>query len=759
VHAALAVGLFVLASAACGQSQPRRSFEAIAPLVEGEIAAGNIPGAVVVIGNRDGILYHRAFGYRSVEPERTPMTEATLFDLASLTKVIATTMAVMQLAEEGRLSLDQRVAALWPRFGSSGKAAITVRELLTHESGLRPGFDPVRLAPGYAAAVQQLVDEHVSTIPGTRYRYSDLNFLVLGELVRRVSGLSLDEYVRRNVFAPLGMKDTSFLLSRTQRERAAPTEMRSGRWLSGEVHDPIASRIGGVAGHAGLFSTAHDLAIFARMLLHEGSVGGATILRPETVRTMTSEASHADPVVRRGLGWELADDDPSSDLARLGPRAYGHTGFTGTSLWIEPDAGVFVVLLTSRLHPHGTGTVKPLRTRLAQEVAAIFSSYPVATGLDVLEGERFAPLAGLRVGLITNHTGRDRFGRRTIDLLQRARDVRLAALFAPEHGIDGAADSAVDATTDRATGLRVYSLYGANLRPTDAMLDGLDALVFDIQDAGTRFYTYITTMAYAMEAAARRGIAFYVLDRPNPIDATTVQGPVMDEALRSFTGYFPLPIRHGMTVGELAALFNGERRIGADLHVIGMHGYRRTAWYDDTRLPWIAPSPNLRTLAETALYPGVALLEGANLSVGRGTPTPFELVGAPWIDAELLTARLRERHIAGVQFHSAHFTPTSDVFAGEACHGVRITLADRDALDAPELGVEIAAAIWSLHPAQFRIERTLGMLGSRAVLAELRSGSDPLGIRSGWQPAIDRFAAVRARYLRYDATAFQATSH
>ncbi len=253
-----------------------------------------------------------------------------------------------------------------------------------------------------------------------------------------------------------------------------------------------------------------------------------------------------------------------------------------------------------------------------------------------------ARLAGLRVGLITNHSGIDSMGRRTVDLLHQAPGVKLVSIFSPEHGFFGNAEGKVSSMKEPFTGLPIYSLYGDVSRPTQKMLIGLDALVFDIQDAGARFYTYITTMGYAMEACAKKGIPFYVLDRPNPINASLVQGPILDSNLRSFTGYFPLPIRHGMTVGELAKMFNGEKKIGAKLHVVKMRGYERTHWYDETGLLWVSPSPNLRTLTEAILYPGVAMVEGSNVSVGRGTTTPFELLGAPWINGEELASYLNQ---------------------------------------------------------------------------------------------------------------------
>jgi uncharacterized protein YbbC (DUF1343 family) len=370
-------------------------------------------------------------------------------------------------------------------------------------------------------------------------------------------------------------------------------------------------------------------------------------------------------------------------------------------------------------------------------------------GVDVLAAEGFAPLRGKRVAVITNHTGIDRSGRRTIDLLHQAPGVTLAAVFTPEHGLAGKADAKVANSRDTATGLPVYSLYGDSLRPKPETLKGLEAIVFDVQDAGVRFYTYMSTMAYAMEAAARRGIEFYVLDRPNPITAEAVAGPVLDPDLKGFTAYFPMPVRHGMTLGELARMFNDENGIGARLTVVPMRGYRRDMWFDETGRPWVNPSPNLRSLHQAILYPGVALSEASNVSVGRGTATPFELLGAPWVEGERLTDELRGRQIPGVRFAAARFTPEGGPYRGQACEGVRLSVVDRDRLDPVGMGVEILSALYRLYPVVFRIDSALTLLGSRAALQAVKDGLDPHEIAAAWQPGLDRFLLTRARYLLY----------
>lgn len=375
---------------------------------------------------------------------------------------------------------------------------------------------------------------------------------------------------------------------------------------------------------------------------------------------------------------------------------------------------------------------------------------PVLAGVDVLVAEDFAPLAGRRVGLITNHTGRTRQGTSTIDVLARAPGVRLVALFSPEHGLRGTQDAAVPSGRDPVTGLPVHSLYGQTRRPTDAMLAGIDALVFDIQDAGVRFYTYITTMGYALEEAARHKIALFVLDRPNPLGGLAVQGPVLDADRLSFVAYFPLPIRYGMTVGELAQMFNRENGLNAELTVVRMRGWRRRFWFDQTGWTWVRPSPNLRSFPGAMVYPAVELLQAGGVSVGRGTPTPFEHFGAPWIESRALRRHLEARRIPGIRFEAARFRPVSGLHAGQPCNGLRLRVTDRNALDVGRLGVELIAALHKLYPQQFNLEKTLGLLGSRRTLDRIRAGDAPADIVAGWQEELEAFKRRRAPYLLYD---------
>ena len=755
-------------------ANPPRKFseEGLAPvskLVEKAIRARQIPGAVILIANQGKVIYRRAFGHRALEPKKFPMTPDTLFDIASLTKVVGTATALLQLVEDNRVTLDDPVAKYWPEFKENGKAEVTLQDLLIHYSGLRPGLDLKPSWSGYEAALKKIEEERLISPPGTRFVYSDINFAILGELVRRLSGQSLEVYCDEHIFKPSGMEETCFNPSPVLFDRIAPT--RKDR--IGEVHDPTACRMGGIAGHAGLFSTADDLSIFAQMLLDGGRGKRGQILSRAMVERMTLPQSPPGKMPLRGLGWDIGPPFASNRDTLPPVGSYGHKGFTGTMIWIDPVSQTYVIILTNRLHPKGNGNAQALRDEIIslvsdaagpvsrKQVVANRPSLadcvkddgsevgPLRTGIDVLASERFAPLAGLRVGLITNHSGLDSTGRRTIDLLSKAPGVKLVTLFSPEHGLSGNREGKIPLATDSSSGLPVYSLYGDVKRPDEKMLRNLDALVFDIQDAGVRFFTYITTMAYAMEAAAKQGLAFFVLDRPNPITGSLVQGPIMDKDLKSFTGYYPLPVRHGMTVGELAGMFNVENRIGAKLRVIKMEGYRRGDWYDETGLLWVAPSPNLRTITAAALYPGVAMAEGANVSVGRGTDSPFELLGAPWIKARELTSYLSNRNIQGVRFMPVDFTPQSGPFRNRLCHGVQIALIDRQVFDSPALGVEITSALYRLYPKDFQLHRTLGLIGSREVLRCIKEGHDPNSIVQKWQDPLEEFCKLRSRYLLY----------
>ncbi len=761
-------------------------------LVERAIAARQMPGAVVVVGRGDTVVYEKAFGQRAIAPLAEPMTLDTVFDLASLTKVVATTTAVMHLVERGTLRLTDPVASWVPGFERYGKGEVTIRHLLTHVSGLRPDVDMGEPWKGYDAAIELAKDEVLQAPPGERFVYSDINFFLLGHIVGRASGEPLERYTARHVFTPLGMTDTGFRPPIERIGRIAPTERCRflDAWpcrapdeepLRGVVHDPTARRMGGVAGHAGLFSTARDLTRFVRMLLGGGALGPRRVLSPLTVAKMIAPATPAGMRASRGLGWDV-DTSFSANRGELMPLgSFGHTGFTGTSIWADPRTKLFVIFLSSRLHPDGAGDVGAVRARVATVAASALVDAPslaemtgvrmtgtdfgasadparpvagtpttrVLTGIDVLARDGFEMLRGRAVGLVTNHTGRALDGASTIDLIHTAPGVSLVALFSPEHGIRGVLDQDVPSSKDEATGLLIHSLYGATRRPTPAMLAGIDTIVFDLQDVGTRFYTYPATLGYVMEEAAKLKIKIVVLDRPNPITGWQVEGPLPDDDAIGFTAYLPMPIRHGLTLGELAQLFNAEKHLGVDLTVVRAEGWRRDQWFDHTGLTWVNPSPNMRNLTQAALYPGIGAIEYANVSVGRGTDQPFEQIGAPWIDGPRLAAALNARALPGVRIYPVQFTPSSSVHAGQACQGVFFVVTNRELLQPVRLGLEVASALWRLHADRFDPQTTARLLGSAAALARAKAGDDPAAIAASWAGAEANWRRLRAKYLLY----------
>ena len=724
--------------------------EEIDAVVAEGIDEGQMPGCVVLVGRQGKIVFSAAYGHRQLEPEPLPMELDTVFDLASLTKPIATATSVMILIEQGKLGLDDRVAEHLPEFDRADKREITVYHLLTHQSGLPPANPLSHFDEGPQRAWERLCELPLRHEPGARFVYSDVGYLVLGELVHRMGGAPLDAFAREHLFAPLGMAETGFLPDEALRRRAAPTERREDRWMVGEVHDPRAYLLEGVAGHAGLFATAADLAVYAQMLLGGGEYGGRRILRPETVALMTEGYPAAGG--KRGLGWDVRSGYSTNRGRGFSPRAFGHGGFTGTSLWIDPERELFVLFLSNRLHPHGKGSVNPLAARIGSLAARAVAEQrgEVLAGIDVLAADGYRPLAGRRVGLITNHTGVDREGTSTARRLHEAPEVNLVALFSPEHGIEGQLDvSRIDDTRDPETGLVVYSLYGATRRPTEEMLSQVDCLVFDIQDIGARFYTYISTMGMAMETAAEHGVAFVVLDRPNPIGGVEVAGPILDAGRESFVGFHTLPVRHGMTVGELALLFRAERGWDLDLSVVRTEGWRRSMLFDETGLAWINPSPNMRSLAAALLYPGIGLLEFTNISVGRGTATPFEHFGAPWLDGVALAEALQERQLPGIAFCGVEFTPDASVFAGEPCQGVAMTITDREAFDPVRTGLIIALQLRADYPESWNPERYDRLLTNRQVYEAVLAGKSIEEIEALYRPDLARFLQRRAAFLLY----------
>jgi uncharacterized protein YbbC (DUF1343 family)/CubicO group peptidase (beta-lactamase class C family) len=791
--------IFLLISPALAhpQSDHAGSFSAIDQVVAAAIREQRMPGAVVLVGHAGRIVFERAYGRRAVEPASEPMTVDTIFDLASLTKPLITATAVMQLFEQGQLRLDDPVSHYLPAFAAEGKQDITIRQLLTHYSGLPPDLSLAEPWRGRAEGVRRALAIAPLTPPGVQFRYSDVNYIVLGALVEKLSGLPLETYAQQRILHPLGLSRSRFLPPSSWRARIAPTEYdERGVMLRGVVEDPTARRMGGVAGHAGLFATARDLSTYAQSLLDRLQGRPSRFpLRRITLEKMVTPGQPPTGTALRGLGWDI-ESPFSSNRGELFPvGSFGHTGYTGTSLWIDPISDSYVIVLSNAVHPRGEVSISDVRGKIANVVAAAIGVPPgqtnfaatltgyneamsgmrrwadrngdVRTGIDVLEADHFAELATLalkhghrlRLGLVTNQTGLDIQGRRTIDVLAQQAPAEVPGLhldliLSPEHGIAGDRETEkIPSSTDPATGLPVMSLYGATekeRRPSLATLRSLDAIVVDLQDAGVRYFTYETLVLYVLEAAAQTNTDVVILDRPNPLGGAFLQGPVSDPGRASYVDPMPLPVRHGMTLGELARFFNGEEGLHAPLTVVRMQGWQRGDWYDSTGLAWIRPSPNLRAERQVILYPATGLIEGANLSVGRGTDSAFEELGAPWIDGRALASNLNHRFLPGIRFVPIAFTPAGPYpYAGQLCHGVGLLVTNRNVLDAPELGIEVAAMLHRLYPDQFLLEKIEPLVANHAVMDALSRGEDPQRIAESWEEQLRAFSMLRAKYLLY----------
>lgn len=713
--------------------------------IRGAMERNETPGAVLVVLRHGQVVLRRAYGFRAKEPTELRMTVDTMFDLASLTKPLATATSILLLAERGNLRLQDPLQKWLPAFHTDKR--VTIEHLLVHTSGLPAGNARADHAGSRSTAIQRILETPLEHAPGEAYVYSDLGYVLLGEVVEKASGEALDHFAATNIFEPIGMRETLFRPQQEWFQRTAPTTRPDDKSLLGKVHDPLARTLSGIAGHAGLFSTADDIAKFVAMLMSKGAIDGKAVLSPTIVRQMLDFRPMPSDKEKRSLALTSMFE------------GIGHTGFTGTAFWIDQARDHAVILLTNAVYPDAKSSAKNVRRDIAsaailmgtnkERLAPTPSNAVVQTGIDEIERGGFGLLDGKKIGLITNHTGKNARGERTIDVLIRQDKLALLALFTPEHGLAGTADSTVGNGKDAATGLPIYSLYGKDKRPPDAAFANLDTLVFDIQDAGTRFYTYITTLGYMLEEAAKRKVRFVILDRPNPLGGLVMEGPLLDADRESFVGYHEIPIRHGMTVGELAQLFNAERKIGADLHVVPMQGYARSMSWSGTGLSWLPPSPNLRTPTEALLYPGVGLLETTNLSVGRGTDHPFERVGAPYIDGLPFAAELNRAKLAGVHFAPVRFTPTSSTFANEECGGITIEVTNASVLEPVRMGFTIAATLRKLHPNDWKISGLMTLLGNAQVFAALTHGDEVDRIIALYEKDLATFDKRRGPYLLY----------
>lgn len=719
--------------------------DAIARMVESALGRGDFPGCVIAIGTRDGLLYLQAFGERT---SGEPMTLETKFDLASLTKPLATASSVMALVEQGVVDLNAPASNYLSELKIQDKRSITVRELLLHTSGLPRVNALSQFDQGRAQAIRLITQEPLVTAPGTRFNYSDLGFILLGELVERMSGVPLDEYATRRIFAPLQLNDTLFNPKASTALDYAPTEERDGKVIRGVVDDPRAYRLGGVAGNAGLFSSVRDVSRFAQMLLRRGELDGVRVLREDTISSMLQPQRAG--AVKRALGFDAESPYAHGRGQLFSPQAVGHGGYTGTSLWLDPSQNFFVLVLSNRVHVGSKGSIHPLTSGvsdIALHAQKREPNPPLQAGIDVLAQSAFAELRGRSIALLTHAAAADRNGTRTLDRLLAARGVKIKSVMTPEHGFDAKQEGHI--AHQRMGELPVYSLFGKNRKPRPEMLEGIDTVVIDLVDVGTRFYTYMATVLAVMESCAALNVEVWILDRPNPIGGTRVEGPLSEAAFHSFVNFHPLPLRHGMTAGELARFLMHEKNLAVRLHVVRVEGWQRELWFGETDLTWRPPSPNLATQEQAMLYPAVALVEGTNLSVGRGTDYAFRVIGAPFIDAPKLARLITSAGVEGVRVKATSFRPRVGPYAGTSVKGVSFELLDPKAFSAAKLGLAIIHALSQLHSTDWDSTRLAKLVAHRPTLTALAEGKSFDEIEASWRTELSVFEQAREQALLY----------
>ena len=730
--------------------------------IEAAIEAGDLPGAVVGFWSNGEWLVRETFGNRTVGETNEAMTLDTVFDMASITKPVSTATSIAILAERGKVNNEAPVKTYLPEFTGDGRDEVLVKHLLTHTAGLIPDNAIGEYKSGVDEAWKNLFAVKIQSTPGSKFVYSDVCFQLLGKIVERASGQPLNEFAKANIFDPLVMKDSGYLPAESLKPRIAPTEARDGKMLRGEVHDPRAALTGGVAGHAGLFSTLDDIARYSQMMLASGTLDNVQIMRPETVVKLTAphtlDTRPDFGVISRTNGFDHHSPYSYNSGDVLSGAAFGHGGFTGTVLWIDPVRNCFFVFLSNRLHPDGKGNVNRLAGKVSKTIVESCLTplpdrdplAPVMLGVDVLRESQFRLLKGKRVGLVSNHTGRTSDGISTAQLLRSAKDVQLVALFSPEHGFEGLLDEAgIGDSTATELKLPIYSLYGKTRRPTAEQLAQVDCLVYDIQDIGCRFYTYISTMKECMLAAAEHGKQLIILDRPNPIGGLTVAGSMVDAGRESFVACHNLPVQHGMTVGELAVLFRNELNLKLDLQIVPVRNWQRSQSLDETGQEWIDPSPNMRSLLAARLYPGIGLLETSNISVGRGTDRPFEWLGAPWINSRQLAQWFNEQNVPGVRAIARRTTPNASKFVNEPCGGIQLVVTDAKAIDPLTIGLTVAVGLQKLYPNDWKAASINTLLVNNQMRDAIAAGASVKDLQALYAADLTEFKKRRDTALLY----------
>lgn len=722
--------------------------EVLRKALDTAVSASLSPGAVALVGDVHHTYFHAATGLRQAVPEPLPALPTTPYDLASLTKVVATTTAIMLLREDGALDLDQPVSEIVPipAFG-----AFTVRHLLTHTAGLVAGLPYYKTASSIDEMLQRYAEREPDWPPGTRRRYSDVGFMILGRAVELAARDSLDAFCAKRIFKPLGMKCTAFNPPKAWRDTCAATEDCAwrGRLLVGEVHDENAYAVGGVSGHAGLFAPAEDLALFCR-----ASLSGK--LLPEKVLDEMTRLGQAPVYPWQGLGWQL-DPWASGKEGFLPSRsAFGHTGWTGTCIWMDRRTGLFGILLSNTCHPsRANRNNEILRRTFFSAVARQF--YPRTTnahsGLDRVVWEGFAMVRDKRFALLTNHAAVDQLGRHILDVFALDPRVKPTRLYSPEHGIRGDVEAG-EAVASEPGDVPIISLYGERKRPSRDELKNVDLFVIDLQDVGARYYTYAATMFDCIRACGETRTPVLVLDRPNPVGGDTLEGPIATD-VGSPVCAAPVPIRHGMTMGELATCFVDTLLTGPkpSLSVSALDGWQPERLFDECGLPWTPPSPNVPKARTALLYTGTCLFEGTNLNEGRGADTPFEMIGAPWLDPAAVIRKIRAADRPGCSLVPVTYTPraipgkASDPrYRDQECQGIRIVVQDPHKVRAFTLAVALLIAIRNRHSGEFQWEPSFDVLaGSKDLRCAIETGKSARRIIAECASALDAFNTKRVR--------------
>ena len=703
------------------------------------------PGAVAYVGDHDNVLLHEAVGFCEITPEKRPSTVATPYDLASLTKVIATTTSVMLLHEENRIDLDRPVSNYLP---IPAFERFTIRQCLQHTTGLSVGRPLYKECSSLNEMLQRYAEDTLSWTPGTHRRYSDVEFMILGKVVELVAQEPLDAFCQRRIFKPLEMTRTGFNPPPEWRAECAATEKCAwrGRVMRGEVHDENAYAVGGVSGHAGLFSTAEDLARFSRALLQ------GKLLKPATLEIMR-RIGQLPFYPWQGLGWKL-DPWASGSEGYLPSRgAIGHTGWTGTSIWIDFETERFAILLANTCHPSRTQRdTDTLRSLFHDTVAR--TVYPrhnnTHTGLDRLIKEEFASVSNKRIALLANHASCDQMGHPILDVLARDSSIAITYVYSPEHGftLNQEAGETV-ATKDK-----FISLYGDRKAPTQDELKKIDCFVIDLQDVGARYYTYAATMLACLKACCAAKKPVLVLDRPNPVGGSTLEGPIASEFGRDVC-WGPVPIRHGMTFAEIAMFFKANTSEIADLklEISDLDGWPCERLFAECSLPWTPPSPNIPTPEIALLYTGMCLFEGTNLNEGRGTDTPFQIIGAPWLDAVAITGELTPEETPGCRLEATTYTPKSipgkssdPRYRDESCQGIRIVISDSVNVRAVTVAIALLRSIYRHHRDAFAWGKSFDLLaGGPSLRTAIESGASTAEIVQTFDAALQAFDQKRPK--------------